>query len=296
MKFLAFFGHLNIDMSISVNSLPKPGEAQGITNLKEEFAGTAGNFAYVANSLGLEFDLYSVVGESTHAQYLEQLKKFRISVEHVNVIHDKMGPICYIPSDGREQMAYMFQGPMDIWEPSKYFSYNNYKYLNIGTGPVKQYIKIVEKERIANITFDPGQEIWYTYSKENARYMVDHSQMIIMNKKEFGHLEEMIDIDDKGISRIVKNIVITEGANGAILMENGIYSRIPGFPSEHIKDTVGAGDSFRAGLYTALYHGMDIKSAIMFGNITASRAIENSISQFHLTFHDVSNILSRVKM
>jgi 6-phosphofructokinase 1/ribokinase len=296
MKFLAFFGHLNIDVSISVNTLPKPGEAQGIRDLKEQFAGTAGNFAYVANSLGLEFDLYSVAGGSSHIQYIEQLKKLGIDIEHVNIIPDKMGPICYIPSDGREQMAYMFQGPMDDWEPSKYFSYNNYKYINIGTGPVKEYMKIVGEEKSANITFDPGQEIWYTYSKENAKYMVDHSHMIIMNKKEFDHLKEMIDMDDRDINRIVKRIVITDGANGAMLMENGSYLRIPGFPAEHVNDTVGAGDSFRAGLYTALYHGMDIKNSIMFGNITAARAIENNISQFHLAFQDVSNILSGLKM
>ncbi len=296
MKFLAFFGHLNIDVSISVNSLPQPGEARGITDLKEQFAGTAGNFAYVAHSLGLEFDLYSVVGESSHASYIEQLRKLGIGIEHVDIVPDKMGPICYIPSDGKEQIAYMFQGPMEHWEPSKYFNHNDYRYINIGTGPVEQYIKIVKEEKIADITFDPGQEIWYTYSKENARYMVDHSRMLIMNKKEFEHLKEMINMDESEISKLVKHIVITDGSNGTILIENGDYFRIPGFRAEHINDTVGAGDSFRAGLYTALYKGMDIKNAIMFGNITAARAIENSISQFHLSFHDISSILSSVKV
>ncbi|MCL4453094.1 carbohydrate kinase family protein [Ferroplasma sp.] len=296
MKFLAYFGHLNIDVNIGVSSLPKPGEARGVTGLKEQFAGTAGNFAYVAHSLGLEFDLYSSVGGSTHVPYIEKFKELGISTEHVDIIPDAMGPICYIPSDGREQIAYMFQGPMNDWKPSVNFQYGTYKHINIGTGPVKEYIKIIEREKSADIIFDPGQEIWYTYSGETARYMVDHSHMLIMNRKEFEHLKEMTGLDEQDINRTVEDVIVTEGAEGAVLIQNGKSLRIPGYKAENINDTIGAGDSFRAGLYAALYRGVELKKAIKFGNITAAKAIENPISQFNLTYSAIYDVVSAIKV
>jgi sugar/nucleoside kinase (ribokinase family) len=294
MKFLAIFGHLNIDVKIGVNSLPRPGEARGVTGLEEQFAGTAGNFAYVAHSLGLEFDLYSVVGKSSHSEYVKRFREIGISTEHVDIVPDKTGPICYIPSDGKEQIAYMFQGPMEGWEPSKYFQYGNYKHIDIGTGPVEEYKKILEREKNASVTFDPGQEIWYTYSPENARFMVEHSQMLIMNKKEFGYLKELTSMEESEIINKIKNVIITDGSNGATLMDHGSYSVIPAFKAHNIKDTVGAGDSFRAGLYTALYRGLDLKKSVMFANITAALAIENRISEFHMTFDGVYDMLSTI--
>jgi 6-phosphofructokinase 1/ribokinase len=294
MKFLAFFGHLNIDVSISVSSLPAPGEARGVDALKEKYAGTAGNFAYVANSLGLDFDLYSAVGDLSHNKYIENFRELGIDTRHIEVGSGVMGPICYLPSDRKEQVAYMFQGPMNNWKASQNFEYGNYNYVNIGTGPVNEYIKIIDKENKAKIVFDPGQEIWYTYNSRTARYMVDHCHMIIMNRKEFRHLEELLDMNEEKIVEIVKNIIITEGKRGATLIENENSIFIPGLDSDQVIDTVGAGDSFRAGLYSALSRGFAMKKAVGVGNITASKAIEKNIQEFNLKFEDILKIFNSI--
>ncbi len=295
MKFLAYFGHLNIDVSMSVSSLPTPGEARGVDMLREKFAGTAGNFAYVANSLGLDFDLYSIVGLTSHAKYLENLKEVGISIEHVDIDTGEIGPICYIPSDGKEQIAYMFQGPMNNWEASKKFEYENYLYLNIGTGPVKEYQRILSQENKARIVFDPGQEIWYTYNSETAQYMVEHSDMIIMNRKEFTHLLELLHTDYITVYGKVKDIVITEGKKGATVVEDGESTLVPAVKSDHVVDTVGAGDSFRAGLYTGLSNGFTLQDSALIGNITASKAIENNINEFNLKFKDILKMFNLIK-
>ena len=295
MKFLAFFGHLNIDVTLSVPSLPSPGQATGVKALREKFAGTAGNFAYVANALGLKFDLYSAVGEISHEKYLANLKKVGINTEHVDIMKEENGPICYLPSDGREQIAYMFQGPMNNWEASKHFEYGNYTFLNIGTGPVKEYMKILDREKKAKVVFDPGQEIWYTYNKESAEYMVNHSNMIIMNRKEFYHLLELLNTDSAAVYKTVNNIIITEGEKGATLIENGESTLMPGIKPDRIADTIGAGDSFRAGLFAALSNGYTLKDSVSIGNITASKAIENNINEFNLNFQDILKLFKTIK-
>jgi sugar/nucleoside kinase (ribokinase family) len=295
MKFLAFFGHLNIDVSISVQSLPAPGEATRVNQLKEKFAGTAGNFAYVASSLGLEFDLYSVVGKLSHQKYIENLKDIGISNKHIEIAENEMGPICYIPSDGREQVAYMFQGPVNNWKASQNFEFGSYSYINIGTGPVNEYMKIVAREKKERIAFDPAQEIWYNYNNETAGYMVNHSNMIIMNRKEYKHLLELLGISSDMLSKKVNNIVITEGKEGATVIQNGIKTQVSGISSDRIIDTVGAGDSFRAGLYTGLWKGYTLLDAVKIGNITASKAIEHNINEFKLKFSDILEIMDSIR-
>ncbi len=296
MKFLAFFGHLNIDVTMSVSSLPAPGQARGVDMLKEKFAGTAGNFAYVANALGLKFDLYSAVGGISHNKYIENLKEIGINTGYIDIMEGEYGPTCYIPSDGNEQIAYMFQGPMNKWNASKNFEYGNYIYINIGTGPVKEYMKILDREDKAKMVFDPGQEIWYTYNSESAEYMIKHSSMIIMNRKEYYHLLELVNTDSDTLYKMVDNIIITEGKNGATLVETGQPTLIPGIKPDHIEDTIGAGDSFRAGLFTALSKGYTLKDSVLIGNITASKAIENNINQFSLNFGDILKIFNSIKL
>ncbi|WP_337859922.1 carbohydrate kinase family protein [Ferroplasma sp.] len=295
MKFLAFFGHLNIDVSISVQSLPAPGQATGVKQLKEKFAGTAGNFTYVAHSLGLDFDLYSIVGNLSHKRYIQNLEETGINTEHVEIAENESGPVCYIPSDGKEQVAYMFQGPVNNWKASKNFEFGNYNYVNIGTGPVNEYIKIVSIEKRERIVFDPAQEIWYNYNSETAEYMVNHCNMIIMNRKEYAHLLELLNISSNVLASKVSNIVITEGKKGATVIQHEVETNVPGILSNNVIDTVGAGDSFRAGLYTGLWKGYNLVDAVRIGNITASKAIENNINEFNLKFDDILKILNSIK-
>ena len=208
MKFLAYFGHLNIDVSMSVSSLPTPGEARGVDVLREKFAGTAGNFAYVANSLGLDFDLYSIVGLTSHAKYLENLKEVGISIEHVDIDAGEIGPICYIPSDGKEQIAYMFQGPMNNWEASKKFEYENYLYLNIGTGPVKEYQRILSQENTNKIMKDYRLTVkkYYKYN------MKSRSSTGIMRKHAIRMRDQCLQhiLDDYEAIKKIKMDVINE--------------------------------------------------------------------------------------
>ncbi len=286
-KFLAFFGHLNIDVKISVPKLPGPGEAMGVKKVSESFAGTAGNFAIVASSLGLNFDLYSAVGSITHKEYINFLQSKNIGTEFIHLDKNEMGPVCYLPSDGKEQISYMYQGPMDIWKASFNFKNNYYDYINLGTGPVNEYIKIVENNKTSRIVFDPGQEIWYTHSRESLNKIIPNSYIIILNRKEFLH---MLELSGMEVNEILKNtvyIIVTEGSDGAFIYNKNGIKHIEAVKTEKIFDTVGAGDAFRAGFYTALYNSYSIENAVKIGNKTASRAIEKDIRKFNYNFADI---------
>ncbi|MEM0139731.1 MAG: carbohydrate kinase family protein [Ferroplasma sp.] len=295
-NFLAFFGHLNIDVKISVPKLPSHGEAMGVKNVEQFFAGTAGNFAFIAASLGLKFDLYSAVGYATHAEYIKLLDSRGIGTGFVKIDKDMMGPVCYLPSDGKEQISYMFQGPMDIWKPASNFKNNYYDYVNLGTGPVNEYIKIVKNNKTSKIVFDPGQEIWYTHTRETLREIIPNSYLLIMNNKEFTHMLELSEFTLEEILNKTKFVIITGGENGTDIYSKGDKEHVSSLKARKVYDTVGAGDAFRAGLYTAIFKGYGIKDSVLIGNAVASIAIQDKLLNFNKNFDDVLSIVMKLKM
>lgn len=70
----------------------------------------------------------------------------------------------------------------------------------------------------------------------------------------------------------VGSVVATRGASGSTAFTAAGRIDAAGFDAEVIS-TVGAGDSFNAGLFTALSRGDDLGSALRFGNAVASLVI-----------------------
>ena len=68
-----------------------------------------------------------------------------------------------------------------------------------------------------------------------------------------------------GLSKLV---VMKDGANGALFIENGKINRVPALPVDAV-DTTGAGDNFNAGFIAAWLKNKRLKECVAWGNITA---------------------------
>ena len=90
-------------------------------------------------------------------------------------------------------------------------------------------------------------------------------------------LHQMSGLDDMEkaassiIQRGVKTVVVTAGADGAILFERGSISRIKG-PAVSTVDTTGAGDSFAGAMAVALSEGKSTLEAVEFANCAGALA------------------------
>ena len=67
---------------------------------------------------------------------------------------------------------------------------------------------------------------------------------------------------------------ITDSAVGCYVVENGVVTKVAGFPVKAI-DTNGAGDAFAGGTLFGLTSGMTAAHAAKWGNYFASRVVEN---------------------
>ncbi len=278
-KRLAFFGHVNIDVVLVTPDLHRQGSSE-VTAVREEFGGTAGNFAIVASRIGVSFDLYGAISRSTHARYIEFLKSLGIDTSTLTVSDDTMGPICYIVTNRNDQIYYMHQGPMGSWSPTvSDLRRTDYDRVHFSTGPLDRY-SVMASDISAQITFDPGQEINYRYSKVDIEAMISRSRILILNEYEMSLMTKILGRSESDIADACESVIVTQGQNGATLYTGGEIIHADSIPAASVKDTVGAGDSFRAGLYFGLQNGYDMADSVTFGQISASRSIETGIRDF----------------
>ncbi len=261
--FLLYFGHVNFDTILRVSRLPGKGESTEVLNIFERIGGTAYNAYMGLRALGVPVHLFTVVGED----FSDKLEGW--------VIKGSRTPRCWIVSDGKEQSAFMYQG---LWKNEEelhidFDALGEYEYLHFSTGNPKFYLKVARegKRKGAKIAFDPSQEIHYVYDRRMFRELLDLADLFFCNEREYEKAEEYA--SDILYSKI---IVRTEGDRGASLYlpEEGWKH----FPANKVDvvDTTGAGDSFRAGFYAALYHGYSIEDAVKCGNSIAAKVVSST--------------------
>lgn len=279
-KFLALFGHVALDVTMKVDFFPTSGSV-AVNALHENFGGTAGNTAMIAAKLGLPFHLYTSVGGKSHGKYLDFLNSIGADTAHLNVDADDMGPIGYAVSDGKEQIYYFYQGPMDKpLENRISMDQDGYEWLHFGTGLPSDYISIGRKYESSRIMFDPGQEINYRYDRETLEKLIGMAHTTILNESESTKAEKILGISNGSLAEHCSNLVITRGKEGSSFYHEGKGEDFPARLVENPFDTIGAGDAFRAGMYFALWKGMKMGQAIRLGSIVSGEAIKAPFRDF----------------
>ena len=287
-NFLAFFGHLNIDVVMRVPSLPCRGSVN-IQHHEENFGGTAGNFAVIASSLGVPFHLYSAVSQNSHGKFLEFLESRNIDTEHIHISGD-YGPICYSATDGKDQVYYIYQGPMD--EPFSKAVLNEdseYSWIHLGTGPQNDYINVAENTKGKKV-FDPGQEISYRYSRADIIRMASASSLWILNEHELSVASKILGVPEEQVIGMTPETIVTRGASGSTLYGPEGRTEIKSRKSRVVFDTIGAGDAYRAGFYLGIYRELDAAHSCAVGSIVSGLAVQKPLREFKYTASDIFGV------
>ncbi len=78
---------------------------------------------------------------------------------------------------------------------------------------------------------------------------------------------------DALLARGAGNVVITLGAEGALVKNSRTTERVPAFDAGPVAETTGAGDAFNGGFAVGLAEGMDVVAAVRFGCAVASISV-----------------------
>ncbi len=245
-------------MIIGIDNIPKFGSTE-VRNLKIQLGGTGANIALVASRLGLPLTLLSRISKKFPDDILSPLHHPNINLKLE--ISDEEGPVCYIVDSKDEQIAFMFQGPMN--SPGNSYEIKS-EYCHFATSNPQWILNLMDKCSGVKV-FDPGQEISYRWKREDLEKAIKKSDLIILNKKEYEFASNLIPVG--------KELIVTLGKEGCSFNGKMVNSRIK---SE--KSTVGAGDAFRAGLYASLFRGKDMLDACECANIVAGYYVDNERS------------------
>ncbi len=260
MSYILYFGHVNIDVILRIQNFGNLGESREVLGYESRLGGTAYNAYRSLISLRVPSKIFSVIGPE-----IEGIDGY--------FVRDDKTPTCWLITDGKEQMAYIYQGKwkklhrMEIDIPIE-----DFEWLHFSTGNPEFYIKMAKKakELGKKISFDPSQEIHYIYNEKTFMEMLSFADLFFCNEKEYEKAFNFA--QDKIFEKI---IIRTEGEKGAsIYMPNEGWEHIEA-EKVNVVDTTGAGDTFRAGFYAALYRGYGIKEAVKFGNLAAAKVVQS---------------------
>jgi adenosine kinase len=104
--------------------------------------------------------------------------------------------------------------------------------------------------------FDPGQAM-PQFDGDELRQLVDWATYMAVNDYEAELLQERTAMSRADLAAKVQAMIITQGAQGSLIVAGSETFAIPAVPPEHVVDPTGCGDAYRAGLLYGIAHGWD---------------------------------------
>jgi sugar/nucleoside kinase (ribokinase family) len=280
MNFLGVFGHVVLDYVISVPRFPEPNASIAVKSQKVYFGGTGANLARMAARMGVKTSLASFVGEDFPRDYYDALKREGVELEDLQVMKGYSTPVCYVFSDGKNQMNFIDQGPMsdshefDLLKRTIRFS----SLVHVGTGNPEYYERVVAyaNKLKKDVAFDPAQEIHYVYNSKQFKNIIRSAKYFFCNEVELRKAFKFL--NSRKIDKVldyVDVLILTRGEKGSRIYTKDEGLTIPAVKPKKFVDATGAGDAYRAGFYAALSRGYDLNVCGHAGAIASSLVVES---------------------
>ena len=254
-----------------------------VDSMTRQRGGIAPNIAYTLALLGEQPRLFATVGEDFE-DYRAWLEKFGVNTEYAKVIPGKFTASFFATTDrANAQIATFYPGAMGDAASLSLTDVKKRPDLVVvsPTDPVAMMKHAAESRELGiPYLYDPSQQVLRLDGKEIARDM-EGAHFLFVNDYEFGLISKKTGLDLKGMLKHVDVIVITKGAEGAIIYTDGNEVVIPVVPEDRIIDPTGVGDAFRGGFLAAYAHGWDWSLCGQVGSLAAVYVLEQNGTQNH---------------
>ncbi|OYT25878.1 MAG: hypothetical protein B6U97_04820 [Candidatus Altiarchaeales archaeon ex4484_96] len=282
---LVVFGDTAIDHFYEVVDLPKKNHAADVLNFHSFYGGMGANTAVVANSLGIDTALVSVIGTDAE-DYRNYMKNLGIKLYLKGIFGDTTKSMFFKKAEN--QISFFYKGVTDklneldfdgdIIKAAKCI-YLARTYLNLQKRVAREC-----KNRF--LVYNPGYGVFkFTKIPSAFKQVLKQCNVLVLNHHELAHLSS---IDFKLDFKLgPKVFLITQGDKGATVYFKGAQINVPTYKTKAV-DPSGAGDAFNAGFIAAHLEGLDIYESVKLANATASFIVEQWGCQTNLpTWADV---------
>ena len=124
-----------------------------------------------------------------------------------------------------------------------------------------------EQFRAANIpfVFDPGQQL-PRFDGAELRALVDQASWVTVNDYEGKLLSDRTGWSTAEVSRRVRGLIVTKGAQGSEVWIDGAAIHVPAYQPSAVVDPTGCGDAYRGALLFGLERGWSLVRCAQVGN------------------------------
>jgi len=239
-----------------------------VPTLRREFGGCAGNIAYTLAQLGGEPLVLAAVG-SDGQEYLERLRSWQASTDHVRVVDDSYTAQAIIITDtDNNQITAFHPGAMQSAHLSAVPARDDIRVAIIAPDGRDAMIEHAAQLAAAGtpFIFDPGQGLPMFDGAELKRF-VGQARWVAVNDYEARMLCERTGETLESLSRShLSGVIVTLGAQGCDLWQQGVRTHVPGVTATEVVDPTGCGDAFRAALLFGLERGWPLERCVALGN------------------------------
>ena len=238
-----------------------------VPSLRRDFGGCAGNIAYALKLLGgtpLPMATIGMDGEG----YLQRMQAQGIDTGFVRTIPDAYTAQAMIITDiDNNQINGFHPGAMEqAWQTQVVARED------IGLGIVAPDGRDAMVQHAAQFAqagipfvFDPGQQL-PRFDGAELRTFVDQASWVAVNDYEGKMLSDRTGWDNVEISRRVRGLFVTLGAEGSEVWIDGQRTAVPPVKAAAVVDPTGCGDAYRGALLYGLEHGWTLERCAALGN------------------------------
>lgn len=235
--------------------------------LRRDFGGCAGNIAYSLNALGGTALPMATVG-SDGADYVARFKELGIGTEFVRELADTYTAQCFITTDlANNQITAFHPGAMQQAHLNKIAARDDIRIGIISPDGRDAMLQHAEQFKQAGVpfVFDPGQGLPMFNGDELAQF-IEQADWVTVNDYEGKMLSERTGWSEADISRRVRGLVVTLGAEGCDVWVEGRKTHVPAVEPIAVVDPTGCGDAWRGALLFGLEQGWDLARCAALGN------------------------------
>ncbi len=235
--------------------------------LRRDFGGCAGNIAYSLKLLGGTPLPMATLGTDA-ADYLQRLKTLGISTEYVRQVEGSYTAQAMIMTDrDNNQITAFHPGAMMQAHITQVEKRADIKLAIISPDGRDAMVQHAEQLSAADIpfVFDPGQGLPMFDGTDLMRF-IDQATWVTVNDYEGKMLSDRTGLSHADISRHVKGLIITLGAEGCEVWIDGEKTLVPPVKAAAVVDPTGCGDAWRGALLFGLEQGWSLARCAALGN------------------------------
>ena len=238
-----------------------------VPTLRRDFGGCAGNIAYALKLLGGAPLPMATLGNDG-AGYLQRLRDLGIATDYVRQIEETYTAQALIMTDrDNNQITAFHPGAMMQAHVTQVKSHPDIQLGIISPDGRDAMLQHAEQFKAADIpfVFDPGQGLPMFDGAELARF-IDLASWVTVNDYEGKMLSDRTGWSHADISRKVKGLIVTLGAEGSEVWVDGEKTLVPPVKASAVVDPTGCGDAYRGALLFGLEQGWSLARCAALGN------------------------------